>query len=140
MTAPVAMCAHLKISYHTEQFEGDVQATETMPGGRQMLTRGWWECDYKCGMKFYPSLDPIQMNLTAKEAVVVHMLHLIGGKLCAGEWEELLQMRRRALDFLDEHFTDADAEAVRIKMTKLGDDIPVDELIRLGITRMKATT
>jgi len=36
-----ACCAHLRVSWRTESVGGG-------------LTRGWWECDFDCGMRFGP--------------------------------------------------------------------------------------
>lgn len=54
----IAYCAHIRVSWRTENFEADIEATEAYPGGRHLLTRGWWECDSNCGAKFFPHIPP----------------------------------------------------------------------------------
>jgi hypothetical protein len=55
---PAPSCAHLRVSYRTEEVEQEVVATADHPGGRHMLTRGWWECDLGCGTHFIPAPGP----------------------------------------------------------------------------------
>ena len=132
-----ASCAHLKVSWRTEQFQGYVEPTDETPGGMHTLTRGWWECDSNCGMKFWPSLEPVHLHLNYREAIAVHQLHLIGAKFILAEYNGLDYMRYNVTDFLDVHFSDEDADALRNKITWLGDCIPEDELAKLGIIVQK---
>lgn len=54
-----ACCAHLRVSWRVEPVDAE------QPSG---LQRGWWECDYDCGMRFLPftlpqTVEEAQRNL-----------------------------------------------------------------------------
>ncbi len=59
-----ACCAHLRVSYRTEDVEHDfgpprddsgMPGPSKAPSGIHRLTRGWWECDSGCGRQFQPA-------------------------------------------------------------------------------------
>ncbi len=70
------MCAHLRVSYRTEDFKYDgpdvpnPDLSSPHVGLRHgaTLTRGWWECDSGCGAKFWPLPGAPSDTLTAEEA------------------------------------------------------------------------
>lgn len=47
-----AVCAHVRVSWHTKQIEGG-------------LTTGWWECDSGCGMRFTTVPHAVDLHFQA---------------------------------------------------------------------------
>jgi len=65
-----ACCAHLRVSWRTKDFKLSEEEAARMnviaenagsvyPPIRagSTMTRGWWECDSGCGMRFQPAPD-----------------------------------------------------------------------------------
>lgn len=81
--------------------------------------------------------ETVNVSLTSKEAVLVHGLYYTGAAIMNEDFGEALAMAANFSTFVITHMNDEEIIELKRKMTKLGDDIPKEDLTALDIEVVK---
>lgn len=76
----------------------------------------------------------INLIVTDKEAVAVHMVYYLGAMLVSGDAAiSIVAMTRNVCDCLTENFNDEERDALKLKLTRLGASVAPDVLAKMRV-------
>lgn len=83
--------------------------------------------------------ETVKVGFTSKEAALVHMLYYVGAAIMNHDFSEAEWISQSAAKFIVTYWSDEEIVALKAKMTKIGNDIPPEDLKALEIDMRQRT-
>lgn len=83
---------------------------------------------------FEKEKETVKVAFSSKEAILVHMLYYIGAAILHHDFQEAEWLAQNVADFVNEYLAEGEITTLKAKMTKVGNDVPLEDLKTFGIT------